>query len=53
MARNENGSIDVNFLTKGTPTFNQYYVLDQNGEIIDTLENYDKQLDQKTFGKRL
>ena len=41
--KKEDGSLDANFLTKGTPSFNQYYVLDANGEIVQSLEEYDQQ----------
>lgn len=37
----EDGSLDANFLTKGTPSFKQYYVLDENQNIIESLEEYD------------
>ena len=40
----EDGSLDANFLTKGTPSFKQYYVLDANGNLSQTLEDYDAQL---------
>ena len=39
--KKEDGSLDANFLTKGTPSFAQYYVLDENGEIVESLEEYD------------
>lgn len=44
--KKEDGSLDANFLTKGTPSFKQYYVLDENGDIAQTLEEYDSQLQQ-------
>lgn len=44
--KKEDGSLDANFLTKGTPSFGQYYVLDKNGEIIQSLQEYDDQLQQ-------
>ncbi len=40
----EDGTFDANFLTKGTPSFLQYYVLDEEGNITQTLEEYDRQL---------
>lgn len=40
----ENGSLDANFLTKGTPSFQQYFVLDENNKIIQSLEEYDQNL---------
>lgn len=52
--KNEDGSLDANFLTKGTPSFDQYYVLDKNGNIIQSLEEYDNQFNQnKHSGKRM
>ncbi len=49
----EDGSLDVNFLTKGTPSFSQYYVLDENGEIVQSLEEYDRQSQPKpSSGKK-
>ena len=45
--RKDDGSLDANFLTKGTPSFDQYYVLDENGEIIQSLHEYDDQLQQE------
>ena len=41
--KKEDGSLDANFLTKGTPSFSQYYVLDDNGNMIQSLEEYDQQ----------
>ena len=41
----EDGSLDANFLTKGTPSFEQYYVMDEStGTIIQSLAEYDQQL---------
>ncbi len=40
----EDGSLDANFLTKGTPSFEQYFVLDEEGNIIQTLTEYDEQI---------
>lgn len=40
----EDGTLDANFLTKGTPSFEQYYVLDENGEISQSLSEYDESL---------
>ena len=48
--KKEDGSLDANFLTKGTPTFSEYYVLNENGEIEESLEEYDSKLD--TVNKR-
>ena len=45
--KKEDGSLDANFLTKGTPSFSQYYVLDENGEIAQSLQEYDDQLQQE------
>ncbi len=44
--KKEDGSLDANFLTRGTPSFSQYYVLDENGEIIEPLQEYDDRLRQ-------
>ena len=44
--KKEDGTLDANFLTKGTPSFNQYYILDENGEIIQSLQEYDNQFQQ-------
>ena len=41
--KKEDGSLDANFLTRGTPSFAQYYVLNENGEIVQSLEEYDAQ----------
>ena len=52
--KKEDGSLDANFLTKGTPSFSQYYILDENGEIVQSLEEYDFQFQQeKSSGKKL
>lgn len=40
----EDGSLSANFLTKGTPSFEQYFVLDDEGNIIQTLVEYDEQI---------
>jgi hypothetical protein len=37
----EDGSLDANFLKKETPSFKSYFVVDENGEIVETLEEYD------------
>ena len=52
--KKDDGSLDANFLTKGTPSFSQYYVLNEKGEIIQSLQEYDEALQQtatssKTF----
>ena len=44
----EDGSLDANFLTKGTPSFEQYFVLDEDGNIIQTLSEYDEQVSENT-----
>ena len=44
--KREDGSLDANFLTKGTPSFAQYFVLDENGDMVQTLEEYDRQFYQ-------
>lgn len=49
----DDGSLDANFLTKGTPSFNQYYVLDKNGEIIQSLQEYDDQLEQTQTSNKI
>ena len=52
--KKEDGSLDANFLTKGTPSFDQYYVLGENGEIVQSLHEYDEQLQQmKSSGKKM
>ncbi len=52
--KKEDGSLDANFLTKGTPSFDQYYVLDENGEIVQSLHEYDDQLQQmQSSGKKM
>ena len=48
----EDGSLDANFLTKGTPSFDQYYVLDEKGEIIQSLHEYDDQFQQIHFSSK-
>ena len=50
--KKEDGSLDANFLTKGTPSFNQYFVLDNNGEIMQSLQEYDDQLQQNQSSNR-
>lgn len=42
--KKEDGSLDANFLTKGTPSFKQYYVLNSENKIIQSLEEYDESL---------
>lgn len=42
--KKEDGTLDANFLTKGTPSFEQYYVLDENGNMVQTLSDYDKSI---------
>lgn len=49
--KKEDGSLDANFLTKGTPSFEQYYVVDDQGNIIQTLTEYDEQLQQQNKPK--
>jgi hypothetical protein len=52
--KREDGSLDANFLTKGTLSFDQYYVLGENGEIVQSLHEYDEQLQQmKSSGKKM
>ena len=43
--KKEDGSLDANFLTKGTPSFSKYYVLNADNDIVESLEEYDKQFD--------
>ena len=45
--KKEDGSLDANFLTKGTPSFAQYFVLDKEGNIVQTLDEYDKQFEEQ------
>lgn len=40
----EDGSLSANFLTKGTPSFEQYFVLDEDGNLVQTLAEYDEQV---------
>lgn len=40
----EDGLLDVNFLTKGTPSFMSYYVVDGNGNIVEPLSEYDARI---------
>ncbi len=42
--KKEDGSLDANFLTKGTPSFSQYFVIDDSGNIVESLEDYDNRL---------
>lgn len=52
--KKEDGTLDANFLTKGTPSFKEYYVLDENGDILESLEEYDSKLqDEKSFKKKI
>ncbi|MBR2828776.1 MAG: hypothetical protein IKE70_06050 [Bacilli bacterium] len=43
----KDGTLDANFLTKGTPSFYDYYVVDNNGEILESLEKYDQKIEEK------
>ena len=45
--RKEDGSLDANFLAKGTPSFAQYFVVDEDGEIVESLEEYDKRMEDQ------
>ena len=50
----EDGTLDANFLTKGTPSFEQYYLVDENGELGQTLSEYDaKQMEQDSKSKTI
>ena len=40
----KDGSLDANFLTKGTSSFEQYFVVDEKGEFIEPLYEYDMKL---------
>lgn len=51
--KKEDGSLDANFLTKGTPSFSQYFVLDESGNIIQSLEEYEEGLQQEQSSARL
>jgi len=44
--KKEDGSLDANFLTKGTPSFQQYFVVNEKGVIVQSLEEFDKELEQ-------
>lgn len=44
--RKEDGTFDANFLAKGTPSFAEYYILDENGNIAQSLQEYDDQFQQ-------
>lgn len=45
--KKEDGSLDANFLTKGTPSYNQYFVLDEDGNIVESLKEYDMQKEEE------
>lgn len=45
--KKEDGSFDANFLTKDTPSYNQYFVLDEDGNIVESLKEYDMQKEEK------
>jgi len=46
----DNGQVDANFLTKGTPSFENYYIVDERGQILESLSEYDKKItDNKTL----
>ena len=45
--KKEDGSLDANFLNKGTPSFAQYHVLDKEGNMVRSLEEYDRQLEER------
>jgi len=49
--KKEDETLDANFLKKGTPSFQQYFVLDENNKIIQSLEEYDANL-EKTKNKQ-
>lgn len=42
--KNEDGSLEANFLTKGTPSFEQYYIVDESENLVQSLADYDQQL---------
>lgn len=42
--KKEDGSLDANFITKGTPSFSQYYVVDADGDMTQSLKEYDEQI---------
>lgn len=44
--KKDDGTLDANFLTKGTPSFQQYYIVNEQGNIVQTLSEYDEQLQQ-------
>ncbi len=52
--KKEDGSLDANFLAKGTPSYEQYYVCDENGNIIQSLKEHDNHmsLDESFQNKR-
>ena len=50
--KKDDGTLDINVLTKGTPSFLEYYVLNENGDFVQTLEEYDEQFEEsKSFQK--
>ena len=52
--KKEDGSLDAGILTKGTPSYEKYYVLDENGEIKESLQEHDKELErEETIDKQI
>ena len=45
-SRNEDGSIDASILAKETPSFEEYYIVNENNEFAETLKEYDESLDE-------
>ncbi|MBQ6477126.1 MAG: hypothetical protein IJI43_01635 [Bacilli bacterium] len=40
----DDGSLSANFLTKGTPSFEEYYISNADGELKESLKDYDQRL---------
>lgn len=51
--KKEDGSLDASFITKGTPSFGQYFVLDESGDIVQSLEEYDNQFQQEQSSNKI
>ena len=46
------GKVDASFLTKGTPSFEAYYVVDESNQIIEPLSEYDSKLESSMYLRR-
>ena len=45
----KDGTMDASLVSKNTPSFKEYYVVDEDGEILETLEEYDLKLKDRVL----